>query len=151
MRGNLPRGKGLSSEIVSRWLEWLATRMNGSDLGRCWRPRTRSPMNNTMNGRTTNAKNVHCTKSRALMSVIEIPNAVEKYRRRITERVHSVKHPTVAGNEFAKIFHAEIPLNRAHHCAAEKPRHCNQQRYPRSEEHTSELQSRGHLVCRLLL
>src|SRR5690625_5704291 len=24
-------------------------------------------------------------------------------------------------------------------------------RYPRSEEHTSELQSRGHLVCRLLL
>src|SRR5437870_7442841 len=23
--------------------------------------------------------------------------------------------------------------------------------YPRSEEHTSELQSRGHLVCRLLL
>src|SRR5207253_4080583 len=25
------------------------------------------------------------------------------------------------------------------------------QRYARSEEHTSELQSRGHLVCRLLL
>src|SRR5690625_6775434 len=24
-------------------------------------------------------------------------------------------------------------------------------RFPRSEEHTSELQSRGHLVCRLLL
>src|SRR5690625_6747032 len=31
---------------------------------------------------------------------------------------------------------------------------CQNQRYPllhRSEEHTSELQSRGHLVCRLLL
>src|SRR5690625_6638123 len=27
----------------------------------------------------------------------------------------------------------------------------NIHRYPRSEEHTSELQSRGHLVCRLLL
>src|SRR5437660_8280438 len=27
----------------------------------------------------------------------------------------------------------------------------NQQRRQRSEEHTSELQSRGHLVCRLLL
>src|SRR5690625_7100277 len=27
----------------------------------------------------------------------------------------------------------------------------NMIRYPRSEEHTSELQSRGHLVCRLLL
>src|SRR5690625_3918565 len=27
----------------------------------------------------------------------------------------------------------------------------NRVRYPRSEEHTSELQSRGHLVCRLLL
>src|SRR5207253_11175688 len=27
----------------------------------------------------------------------------------------------------------------------------NLQRAPRSEEHTSELQSRGHLVCRLLL
>src|SRR5690625_6802841 len=28
---------------------------------------------------------------------------------------------------------------------------CPNKRRPRSEEHTSELQSRGHLVCRLLL
>src|SRR5439155_13465800 len=33
--------------------------------------------------------------------------------------------------------------------AALEPR--RQQEKPRSEEHTSELQSRGHLVCRLLL
>src|SRR5207253_3265087 len=35
-----------------------------------------------------------------------------------------------------------------------KPRSVRNTRYPRrarSEEHTSELQSRGHLVCRLLL
>src|SRR2546422_3847587 len=30
-------------------------------------------------------------------------------------------------------------------------RHCRAHRSPRSEEHTSELQSRLHLVCRLLL
>src|SRR5439155_11968973 len=29
--------------------------------------------------------------------------------------------------------------------------HCRQRSCTRSEEHTSELQSRGHLVCRLLL
>src|SRR3989442_10526885 len=33
------------------------------------------------------------------------------------------------------------------HCAIQKP----DPRVPRSEEHTSELQSRPHLVCRLLL
>src|SRR5207253_5475160 len=32
-----------------------------------------------------------------------------------------------------------------------KARHCNRGGKRRSEEHTSELQSRGHLVCRLLL
>src|SRR5437870_9459082 len=38
----------------------------------------------------------------------------------------------------------------AHHLRAR--RRCLQQKIPRrSEEHTSELQSRGHLVCRLLL
>src|SRR5215510_15967677 len=31
------------------------------------------------------------------------------------------------------------------------PAHRSPDRWPRSEEHTSELQSRGHLVCRLLL
>src|SRR5690625_7041002 len=38
--------------------------------------------------------------------------------------------------------------------ASEFPPPCQQQSWqpwPRSEEHTSELQSRGHLVCRLLL
>ena len=31
------------------------------------------------------------------------------------------------------------------------PRACKQEKYHRSEEHTSELQSRQYLVCRLLL
>src|SRR5439155_20890358 len=31
------------------------------------------------------------------------------------------------------------------------PWHCHRRNNARSEEHTSELQSRGHLVCRLLL
>src|SRR2546422_3073212 len=34
---------------------------------------------------------------------------------------------------------------------AASARHCRISRRPRSEEHTSELQSRLHLVCRLLL
>src|SRR6266508_804538 len=38
---------------------------------------------------------------------------------------------------------ATRPLRRSRCCAACRPR--------RSEEHTSELQARGHLVCRLLL
>src|SRR6266702_7568389 len=35
--------------------------------------------------------------------------------------------------------------------AAARSAHRRPRRAPRSEEHTSELQSRGHLVCRLLL
>src|SRR5439155_26341612 len=36
-------------------------------------------------------------------------------------------------------------------CARERRSHARADCQPRSEEHTSELQSRGHLVCRLLL
>src|SRR5437660_6236603 len=43
---------------------------------------------------------------------------------------------------------SELPCRRACECPNRRRR--NLQRY-RSEEHTSELQSRGHLVCRLLL
>src|SRR5207253_4675048 len=40
-----------------------------------------------------------------------------------------------------------IPSSGRSACGALRPRACGR----RSEEHTSELQSRGHLVCRLLL
>src|SRR5690625_6163899 len=36
-------------------------------------------------------------------------------------------------------------------CSLSVTRRASSRRQPRSEEHTSELQSRGHLVCRLLL
>src|SRR5690625_6664143 len=40
---------------------------------------------------------------------------------------------------------------RADYCVRQQPAAQREQRHTRSEEHTSELQSRGHLVCRLLL
>src|SRR5215510_6638507 len=45
----------------------------------------------------------------------------------------------------ALISSVRLPAQRYHH------RSGNGKGTPRSEEHTSELQSRGHLVCRLLL
>src|SRR5207253_7503792 len=42
-------------------------------------------------------------------------------------------------------FEAETPVATGSQRSSDRPRR------PRSEEHTSELQSRGHLVCRLLL
>src|SRR5690625_5737635 len=42
-----------------------------------------------------------------------------------------------------------LPLTRKRACAP--PKSLLPAKSPRSEEHTSELQSRGHLVCRLLL
>src|SRR5215208_8406391 len=50
-------------------------------------------------------------------------------------------------------LHDALPISRACHCHCRRydyVRHHRSQR-GRSEEHTSELQSRGHLVCRLLL
>src|SRR5690625_6131985 len=46
-----------------------------------------------------------------------------------------------------------MPMQRAGAQGPEKPPQMNEEqtRQLRSEEHTSELQSRGHLVCRLLL
>src|SRR3712207_8786435 len=47
------------------------------------------------------------------------------------------------------------PMNRCHHRRRTPPparrRRCPSTPHPRSEEHTSELQSRQYLVCRLLL
>src|SRR5439155_11705659 len=52
----------------------------------------------------------------------------------LLDRVHDGRHAVVAahGDEVGRLVRAVVAL-------------------PRSEEHTSELQSRGHLVCRLLL
>src|SRR5215208_8503296 len=49
-------------------------------------------------------------------------------------------------------LHDALPISS--HCGASllgAARRCAHVRAKRSEEHTSELQSRGHLVCRLLL
>src|SRR5690625_6601063 len=52
----------------------------------------------------------------------------------------------------AQSHHAECPDHRNHNQRPEQTRCSGLNSWPpRSEEHTSELQSRGHLVCRLLL
>src|SRR3712207_8352627 len=60
-------------------------------------------------------------------------------RRRQSPRVRLSRHPSLGSAE------AAVPPSRPQHrrAAAIQP--------PRSEEHTSELQSRQYLVCRLLL
>src|SRR6478752_10518029 len=47
-------------------------------------------------------------------------------------------------------LHDALPISPSLSCKARLPRSC-WTRWARSEEHTSELQSRLHLVCRLLL
>src|SRR5437870_11032611 len=58
---------------------------------------------------------------------------------------------------YTTLFRSPLPfcgkrksISRTVRCGAESLT-CLRRREPRSEEHTSELQSRGHLVCRLLL
>src|SRR5690606_40642427 len=61
-------------------------------------------------------------------------------RRRNTERGAGLKDSPVLAERL--LFHHELPACRLLHMHT---------RVPRSEEHTSELQSRENLVCRLLL
>src|SRR6266702_2325606 len=50
---------------------------------------------------------------------------------------------------YTTLFRSRCSGPRCHHGGRERP--AQHGKAPRSEEHTSELQSRGHLVCRLLL
>src|SRR5258708_10635447 len=56
---------------------------------------------------------------------------------------------------YTTLFRSRIALRRQHprrdYCAREPPGFASKQPGERSEEHTSELQSPDHLVCRLLL
>src|SRR5690625_6244597 len=54
------------------------------------------------------------------------------------ERTGNYKHHNTTKKRPVEVFNIE-------------KHHLRPVSYPRSEEHTSELQSRGHLVCRLLL
>src|SRR5690625_6407253 len=56
----------------------------------------------------------------------------------------------VHSNE-ARDTHGPAEHSRARHRRSLRTRPSHHRTSPRSEEHTSELQSRGHLVCRLLL
>src|SRR5207253_8338822 len=64
-----------------------------------------------------------------------------------------------ASNGFAVMSEGERRIQTQPHLTARLPLHQGRSKFragrglflPRSEEHTSELQSRGHLVCRLLL
>src|SRR6266498_4696367 len=69
-------------------------------------------------------------------------------RARIVECLFPVRRGVPAG--YGNVFRVDGAGHRGRHC---RLRHCSATRNPppRSEEHTSELQSRPHLVCRLLL
>src|SRR5439155_25350714 len=58
----------------------------------------------------------------------------------------TVPRPTVPLTNTSALVCRRFPLTRTSVWSGPRPR-----RLARSEEHTSELQSRGHLVCRLLL
>src|SRR5690606_39908087 len=66
-----------------------------------------------------------------------------------------VEHPAAGGNPFLDDFqigaHGDTSENDAVHVAAEHLLIARHRQQERSEEHTSELQSREKLVCRLLL
>src|SRR5690625_6894674 len=63
------------------------------------------------------------------------------------------KAKNVISNALASKAHADLYLAQANLESSDREREkrINQAYRLRSEEHTSELQSRGHLVCRLLL
>src|SRR5690625_5464673 len=82
-------------------------------------------------------------------------NAVEESffqllkRERIKRKVYTTREQARADVfDYIEMFYN--PKRRHGHAADMSPRAYEKQ-YFRSEEHTSELQSRGHLVCRLLL
>src|SRR5690625_5844707 len=67
-------------------------------------------------------------------------------------RVHSIAEPAITTAVSAAVTR-NAPVARGRRSARSRARTSvahNRIGTPRSEEHTSELQSRGHLVCRLL-
>src|SRR5512143_1467687 len=149
MRLSRATGKRLSRAAVSRWLEWFATRMNGSASGRCSRPRTRSPMKSAISGRRNTVLKAAWTRCLNLV-VVEVADIVEEHGRGVAQRVHAVEHPTVPGDQGAEVLDVEVALDGRHHPAAAEPEHRHEQRHPqalahgeRREEAHAEAQQRG--------
>src|SRR5688572_31572127 len=67
------------------------------------------------------------------------------FRSRPRRRAHSGPHRYGSGYRRNPIAAGDVPCSDVH------PSHTRWPRPPRSEEHTSELQSQSNLVCRLLL
>src|SRR5690625_6326254 len=76
--------------------------------------------------------------------LMAIPADLRQYLLRASDIVFGSLEPVTAADPVA---HTYLPDVAAQAWDFGLPRHL----LPRSEEHTSELQSRGHLVCRLLL
>src|SRR2546422_4556970 len=72
--------------------------------------------------------------------------AVSATRKESQTGNQSIVRSELAGQEEPVALHDRAPLRPVHELDEREP-----QLGPRSEEHTSELQSRLHLVCRLLL
>src|SRR5437899_6619156 len=94
--------------------------MKGSLLGKFSRPRIRNPINRVMNGRRTSAEKASGAKSRAVMSVVKIPQIMEEDRTGVAKGIDAVEHSTRAGDQAAKIRDAEIAFDGAHGRAAEE-------------------------------
>src|SRR2546422_3458652 len=77
----------------------------------------------------------YTTLFRSLLSEDESENGFRGHRDRVTGSRSS----------------ALLRISRLWHPASSRRLHGSSEKIPRSEEHTSELQSRLHLVCRLLL
>src|SRR5207253_9590019 len=101
----------------------------------------------------------HLVSKRAVVSelLLELARALrgERFARRFAGRRRDLRSevavPTILwtprGEEEETAQHEQHGPDQ--YCDGERRRHIGRDR--RSEEHTSELQSRGHLVCRLLL
>src|SRR5439155_5779206 len=72
-------------------------------------------------------------------------DAVARHHRELVARRHRLTGGVARGGEGGG------RLERGSRVAVVRVRPYTRRALPRSEEHTSELQSRGHLVCRLLL
>src|SRR5690625_6718668 len=84
-----------------------------------------------------------------LQSMLHVLLPVEISLKEATERMNSIMYKNAPADKFITFFWAKY--NSDHQTLSYVNAGHNPPLLLRSEEHTSELQSRGHLVCRRLL
>src|SRR5207253_7603800 len=74
--------------------------------------------------------------------------ALRQHRSKIVEREHRVNAAQRARSTAVNVSDRGVWMRTAHESGVQQRWNCDVIDEARSEEHTSELQSRGHLVCR---